>query len=180
MSRQTTGSTTTAAAILRQRAEALAAPAEQEQATGHSPALLFRVGEQWFAVDVSHVREIFQDLSVTRLPCVPGHVVGVVNVRGEIISVTDPARLLGLSSGAVQVDQSTPAIVLNSDGVVTALVVDEIGDIAQIDPTDYEAASGIVDRVQAAYLTACVFYEGAMIGVLAADRVLEPVVANHR
>lgn len=170
----------TDAELLRRRAESLAAPAEQQSVAEVHSVLLFRVGREWFGVPVSDVREIFHDFQVAALPCVPSHVLGVVNVRGEIISVVDPARMMGLLTGSVDVGPQTTAVVLAAEEVVTALVVDEIGDIAGVDPRDLELSAGIVDRYQAEYLSASVFHEGAMVGLLNTAKVLEPVVSNRR
>ena len=86
------------------------------------------------------MREIFQDYEVTPIPCVPDYICGVVNVRGEILSVTDPAKLMGL--GAIGADSSVvlPAVVVDKGDVSTALLVDEIGDIIEVTKRLHRAA----------------------------------------
>ncbi|HET6352398.1 MAG TPA: chemotaxis protein CheW [Coriobacteriia bacterium] len=170
----------TDAEILRRRAESLAAPVDEHALADLTSVLLFRVGRDWFGVSVADIREIFQDYAVTPLPCVPSHVRGVVNVRGEIISVLDPAVMMGLSIGRVEITPDTPAIVLASGEIVAAIAVNEIGDIAEVDPRAFETAAAIVDRVQAEFLSASVHYDSQMIGLLNTARVLQPVIANRR
>lgn len=166
---------TTAEEVLRRRAESLATETDEEAADDRIALLLFRIGEEQYAVRVNDVREIFQDSVVTAIPCVPDYILGVINVRGEIISVTDPARLMGV--GRLDTDSETqpPAIVVQDTQRVTALVVDEIGDIAEVTQALVEPPVSTIDRAQAEFISGSVYIDGTMIGLLHIDRVLQPV-----
>ncbi len=167
-----------AAEILRRRAESLAAEAVEESAENRMPLLLFRLDEEWYAVKVSDVREIFQEYTVTPIPCVPGFILGVVNIRGEIISVTDVAVLMGLDPAAAGSDEA-PAIVIKNDEATTAMVVDEIGDIVEVPVDGVEPPLSIIDRAQAEYVAGSVYIEGRLIGLFNTNTILQPIDAGH-
>ena len=59
-------------------------------------ALLLPLGDEWRALDVSRVREVVAEPRPTELPAGPDTVVGVFNLRGEILPLFDVAVLLGL------------------------------------------------------------------------------------
>ena len=61
-------------------------------------ALLLRIGADAYAVRMEQAREVVADPIVTTLPTAPATVLGVCNVRGEIVPVFDTAALLGLGS----------------------------------------------------------------------------------
>lgn len=169
-----------AAEVLRRRADSLARETLDEEESQRSSLLLFRLGEEWYAVGVADVREIFQEYELTALPGVPDYILGVVNVRGEILSVTDPARLMRLGS----VDQSgpiqPPAVVVMHDDIVTAVVVDEIGDIADV-PTDaLEPAISTIDRAQAEFIAGSVHVGELMVGIINTERMLQPVMTGGK
>jgi purine-binding chemotaxis protein CheW len=160
--------------ILRRRAEALALMAEDSETAEGMSLLLFRITDEWYAVEASDVREIFQDYTVTPVPCVPEFILGVVNVRGEILSVTDPARMMGL--GSIDGAQGAwPAVVVANDRVATALVVDEIGDIVEVTVDALEPPISGVGRMQAEFIAGSVFVSERMVGLLNVDRVLQPI-----
>lgn len=161
--------------VLRKRAESLAQESLSEEATDRLALLLFRIGEEWYSVRVEEVREIYQEYAITPVPCVPDHILGVVNIRGEILSVTDLARMMRLGSIDMQVAVQPPAIVLQNDECVTAVVVDEIGDIADVPRDAIEPPLSIIDRAQADFISGSVAVQGTMIGLLNVDHVLEPV-----
>lgn len=162
------------------RAESLAAENIEEIATDTVSMLRFRLGPEWYAVPVSDVREIFHDYVITPMPCVPRYVRGVVSVRGEILSVTDPAQLMQV--GMVDLDGATmpPAVVVVRGGLVTALVVDEIGDIAEVVSDAIEPPISTIDRAHAEFIGGTIHDDGGLIGVLSVQKVLEPVVTGAR
>ena len=169
----------TAEETLARRADSLAIETAKEEVTDQISLLLFRIADEWYCVRVGDVREILQEYDVTPVPCVPDYILGVVNVRGEIISITDAARIMGI--GSVQTsDGAVPsAIVISDEEVVTALLVDEIGDISAVPNGAIEPPISIIDRTQAEFISGSVYIDGAMVGLISIERVLEPVVAGR-
>jgi len=163
--------------ILRQRAASLAqAPVDED--SGESTGLLkFRLGLEWYAVPISGVREIHNEYVVTRIPRVPDSVLGVINVRGEIVSVTDLATLIRVPSRSeLDIDGQLPsAIIVANDECVSALVVDEIGDIIEVAHGAIEPPLSTLDKAQAEYMVGSVYIDGLLIGVVNIDKILEPI-----
>lgn len=171
---------TAAEDILARRAESLAMESVEEEVSDRISMLRFRIGDEWYAVRVADVREIFQEYDVTGVPGTPPYVLGVTNVRGEILSVTDPALLVGLGKIVGTGEGQPPAIVVKNGVVTTALVVDEIGDIVEVANELLEPPVGLMDRAQAEFVAGSVFVNGTMIGLLDVGRVLEPVDTSNR
>jgi purine-binding chemotaxis protein CheW len=161
--------------ILRRRADELAIATDEAEVEAGLSLLLFRITDEWYAVEAKDVREIFQDYVVTPVPCVPDFVLGVVNVRGEILSVTDPAVMMGLGAVGAGEPGALPAVVISSDDVATAIVVDEIGDIAEVVVGELEPPISGIDRAQAAFVAGSVYVSGRMVGLLNVARILQPV-----
>jgi len=170
----------TDAEILQRRAESLALESVEEEMSDRSAMLLFRIGEEWYAVRVKDVREIFQEYELTVIPCTPEYILGVTNVRGEILSVTDPALITGLGRIVGMEGIQPPAVVVTNGGVTTALVVDEIGDIVEVPHGAIEPPVSIIDRAQAEFVAGSVYIDGNMVGLMNVDRVLEPVGSMNR
>jgi len=63
-------------------------------------ALLLPVGEDWYALELDAVREVVPRPVVTPVPRAPAGVLGVLNLRGEVVPVLDTARLLGVGHAA--------------------------------------------------------------------------------
>ena len=164
---------------LDRRAESLAQESAEEQVADLMGILLFRLGEEWYSVKVEDVREIYQEYTITSIPCVPEFILGVVNIRGEIISVTDIAKEMRLGALTTDVEQA-PAIVIKNDECTTAMVVDEIGDIVDVPLDGVEPPLSTIDKSQAEFIAGSLYVDGRLLGLINTDRVLEPVTAASR
>lgn len=92
--------------------------------------LVFGLGDEWYAVDVTSVLEVLEMQPVTRLPHLPDHVIGVANVRGSVTSVVDLLRLMKTGRTEPRVDARI--VVVESGGKVTGLLVDEVGTVVSV------------------------------------------------
>ena len=165
--------------ILRGRAESLAQVEETDSVVEMLGLLLFRLGEEWYAVPIPGVREIINDFVLTPIPRVPEFVRGVMNVRGEIVSVTDVAALMRITSDGSLSEQELPsAIIVRTDRCVSALVVDEIGDIVDVARSSVEPPLATLDRTQVEFISGSVYRDGRLIGIINLDRILEPIGEN--
>ena len=76
--------------ILRERALALAAEPGETQTLAQSIEVVeFLLAHERYAVESAYVREVYPLENLTPLPCTPAFVLGIVNLRGEIVSVID-------------------------------------------------------------------------------------------
>jgi purine-binding chemotaxis protein CheW len=162
--------------VLRQRAESLAAESSEETIADALSILLFGIGEEWYGVTIPAVREIYNEYLVTPIPCVPPFVLGVINIRGEIVSVTDLRTLLRLPQR--QLDLELPVIVVEHGDCSTALVVDVIGDIEEIPKDSVEPPVAPPDKSQAACVSGSVYVGGKLVGLLDLGEILAPIGAE--
>jgi purine-binding chemotaxis protein CheW len=84
-----------------------------------TPAVIFPIGEDQYAVATSAVREVVSDPHPTRLPTAPAVLLGAFNLRGEVIPMFDTAALLGIG----KVTDAPVAVVVNTAAGAAALVV---------------------------------------------------------
>src|SRR6266851_5213843 len=82
---------------LKSRAKALARELKPD-GTGHAriEVVEFVVAYEKYAIESSYVREVYPLKELTRLPGTPAFILGVFNVRGQIVSVVDPKKFFGL------------------------------------------------------------------------------------
>jgi len=96
----------------------------------------FFVADLFFGVDVLHVQEVLQSQQMTSVPQAPGVIEGLINLRGQIVTAIDMRRRLGLPRRADGQDPMN-IVVRTVDGAVS-LLVDEIGDVLDMDAATYE------------------------------------------
>jgi purine-binding chemotaxis protein CheW len=128
-----------AQAILRRRAEELAKPPETLSRGIHSVEILeFALGKERCAFRSQYVREVFSPTEITPLPGLPSHILGVVNVRGRILSITDIRRLLDF--GNVGLTNLNKAIILQDREMEMAVLADEVTGVYAVDVDEVQRA----------------------------------------
>src|SRR6266851_8383645 len=113
--------------VLKRRAEQLAKLPLVADAGDEIEVLVCSLGGERYAVETRHLRAVQWASGITPVPCTPGYVVGIVSVRGEIVTLLDLASMIGLSAMAAKDDGAAcPALLLGLPGLRSGLVVDEV------------------------------------------------------
>ena len=145
--------------------------------------LRMAIGDDVLAVSIEHVREILQVGRLTPLPRTPAFVRGVMNLRGAVVPVIDlAARLsgapaaIGRRSCIVVVEFETPPVDDDSPPalLVIGLLVDAVYEVFDCTAAEVEPVPPLGTRVAAKYLSGVTRAHGAVIGVLALERLLAP------
>ena len=97
----------------------------------------FFVSDLFFGIDVLNVQEVLRQQDMTRVPLAPGVIEGLINLRGQMVTAVDMRRRLDLDPRADSVAPMN-VVVRTKDGAVS-LLVDEIGDVLQVDPGTFES-----------------------------------------
>ncbi|HEU5183713.1 MAG TPA: chemotaxis protein CheW [Gemmatimonadaceae bacterium] len=97
---------------------------------GHSDTLLFRIGAERFAIDLAAVEEAIELPAVHHLPEMPEHLLGVFELRGRLVPIYSPQRVLGVRLAA---REAAAVLVLRAGEKRLGLAVDDVDDVLTID-----------------------------------------------
>jgi purine-binding chemotaxis protein CheW len=98
----------------------------------------FYVEDLLLAIDVLDVQEVIRFQEMTRVPTAPAVLRGLINLRGQIVTAIDLRRRLDLSPA--DDDRRPMNVVVRTDDGAISLLVDQIGDVLQLDESDCEPA----------------------------------------
>jgi len=90
-----------------------------------------------FGVALQSVQEVIRTLGMTQVPLAPGVVSGLINLRGQIVTAVDLRRRLDLAPRPPDAPPMN-VVIRSADGSVS-LLVDEIGDVVEVDEATLEA-----------------------------------------
>ena len=131
----------------------------------------FYVGEALCGMDILKVQEINKLNEMTRVPKAPEYVLGILNLRGEIVTIVDLGKKLSLKS--TEMSDKTRNIIVNSNGEHIGLMVERISDVIQAEWEKVEAPPANIGGVQGRYFTGVFKTEDRLIGILDVEKVLE-------
>jgi purine-binding chemotaxis protein CheW len=89
-----------------------------------------------FGVELKSVQEVIRSLEMTRVPLAPAVVSGLINLRGQIVTAVDLRRRLELDPAPP--GQLAMNVVVRSEDGAVSLLVDEIGDVLEVDQSTFE------------------------------------------
>jgi purine-binding chemotaxis protein CheW len=131
----------------------------------------FLVDRLLFGVAVERVQEVIRYQEMTRVPLAPPVVKGLINLRGQIVTAIDLRRRLGLRERPAS-DLPMNVVIRHNDGAVSFLV-DEIGDVLEVEEESFELAPGTV-ALQARELIQGVYkLKNTILIVLDTEKVLD-------
>ena len=97
----------------------------------------FYLDKLLFGVELCGVQEVIRSLEMTKVPLAPGVVSGLINLRGQIVTAVDLRRRLELAPAPAGT-HAMNVVVRSEDGAVS-LLVDEIGDVVEVEQSSFEA-----------------------------------------
>jgi len=138
--------------ILRERALALGVEPDGTQTVNQSIEVVeFLLAHERYAVKSAHVREVHPLENLTPLPCTPPFVLGIVNLRGEILSVIDVKKFFGLpEKGLTDLNK---IIVLQSESMVFGVLADAIIGVRSIPAAEIQPSLPTLTGIREKYLT---------------------------
>lgn len=96
----------------------------------------FFLNDLFFGIEVEKVQEVIRFQETTRVPLAPKMVGGLINLRGQIVTALDLRTRLELPE---RTEKQVPMnVVIRTDDGAVSLLVDEIGDVVEVEQNDFE------------------------------------------
>ncbi len=124
---------------------------EKESLANHLKLVGFRLGNEEYAVDILKIKEIKLLMEVTRVPKAPAFVVGVINLRGDIVPIIDLRKKLRLPS--IEFDEDTRIIIVEIEQKKCGVIVDGVSEVITMDERSILPPPAIIKgSIDSAYL----------------------------
>lgn len=136
--------------ILQARAGALAREVAEPRAAETLDLVAFVLAEETYGVESSFVREISALTDLTPMPCTPAFVLGIVNVRGEILSVLDIRKFFELPERGLT--DLNKVIVLQSGDMSFAVLADSILGVRSVPLAEIQPSLPTLKGIREKYL----------------------------
>lgn len=130
----------------------------------------FYIGDALCGMDILKVQEINKIMQMTKVPQAPDYVLGILNLRGQIVTILDLGKKLGL--GETDMSQDPRNIIVNSAGGHVGLLVRRISDVVSANMEKRERAPANMSGIQGEFFTGVYKTNEHLIGILDIDKVL--------
>jgi purine-binding chemotaxis protein CheW len=131
----------------------------------------FHLGSLYLGIEVLQVQEVIRPQEMTRVPLAPRAVIGLINLRGQIVTAIDLRRRLGLADRPDGCDAMN--VVVRTDEGAVSLMVDEIGDVLEVAAEAFEAPPATLPAEARGLIRGVYKLPDGLLLVLDARRALE-------
>ncbi len=139
----------------------------------------FKVRDQLFGIEVLLVREINQQMDITYVQKAPDYIRGLINLRGQIVTIFDLSYRLGL--GSCKITENAHNIILKSEEELApirarenrddlycgwetvGLLVDSIGDVIEVDSSRIQPPPANINDIDGRYLSGVVMLDHQLL-----------------
>jgi purine-binding chemotaxis protein CheW len=129
---------------------------ETEQRSEHHVAhaanrfVTFRLDAEKYGINVMHVREVLKVTEIAPVPGAADFVLGIINLRGNVVTVIDTRQRFGLQSR--DVDDATRIVIIEQDEQVVGMVVDSVAEVMNIPTSEIEVAPNVGNDESAKFI----------------------------
>jgi purine-binding chemotaxis protein CheW len=156
--------------IFQHRAAELRHSLELEQAQDLTALAVIGLEDEFFGLRLESVREFITVSRVSPIPCSSEHIVGNINLRGEIMTLIDIRTALNLPQP--QKYSAKKAVITQIGEVAAGIVVDEVRDILFLHPSDLTALPTTVKNKRAAIVQGIARYGDTLLSILNLPQLL--------
>jgi purine-binding chemotaxis protein CheW len=164
--------TTEALNILRERAKRLRQIDEVRQNADNVKNLAIVVlNQELFSVDLENVREFTNLEQVVPVPCCPPHIIGNMNLRGEILTLIDICQVLNLPP--INLGKVSQLIVVEVDDLRVGLAIEKVYDTISVDVEKIDLVPAASYSTSKEYFQGTLSYQKNMVSILNIARILQ-------
>lgn len=124
--------------IMNKRTHAIADKSRLKLASGELHAknkyISFNLNDDSYCIELSYVKEVLKDTSITHVPGIPDFIEGIMNLRGDYITVLNLKKFLNLQ--ATKSLDKKPVIIVKCNELKLALLIDKINELFEVQNDD--------------------------------------------
>jgi purine-binding chemotaxis protein CheW len=135
--------------------------------------LTFQLEDEVFGIDVSHVREILEFSTVTKVPKTPEYMRGVINLRGSVVPVLDMRLKFGMTWTEKTVNTCIIVVEVSFEGetIIIGALVDSVQEVFELEPDQIEPAPHIGMQLKTEFIKGMGKRDDRFIIILDIDKV---------
>lgn len=110
----------------------------------------FRLADETYGINVMHVQEVLRITEIAPVPGAPSYVLGIINLRGNVVTVIDTRSRFGLPS--TETDDSSRIVIIESEKQVVGILVDSVAEVVELKVAEIDSAPNVGNDESSRYI----------------------------
>ncbi len=145
----------------------------QTAETANDPILqwvTFQLDTETYGIDVMKVQEVLRVSEIAPVPGAPDYVMGIINLRGNVVTVLDTRRRFGLPPK--EMDDSTRIAVIEANDTVIGILVDSVAEVVEMRRSAVESSPSVGNDESSKYIEGVANHDGELLILVDIDKLL--------
>ncbi|MEJ2619717.1 MAG: chemotaxis protein CheW [Candidatus Thiodiazotropha sp.] len=130
----------------------------------------FILMDEVYGINVMQVQEVLRVTEIAPVPGAPNYVLGIVNLRGNVVTVIDTRKRFGLPS--VEVSDNSRIVVIESEKQVVGILVDAVAEVVELREDEIDAAPNVGTEESSRYIQGVATQEGRLLILVDLNKLL--------
>jgi purine-binding chemotaxis protein CheW len=133
----------------------------------------FRLEGETYGVNVMQVQEVLRYTEIAPVPGAPSYVLGIINLRGNVVTVIDTRSRFGLQTG--EITDQTRIVIIEADKHVIGILVDAVAEVVYLRQSEIETAPNVGNDESAKFIQGVCHKNGQLLILVELAKMLSDV-----
>lgn len=130
----------------------------------------FRLGGETYGINVMQVQEVLRYSEIAPVPGAPHYVLGIINLRGNVVTVIDTRHRFGLEQG--EITDNTRIVIIEADSHVVGILVDSVSEVVYLRQSEMETAPNVGNEESAKFIQGVCHKNNELLILVELDKLL--------
>ncbi len=130
----------------------------------------FRLDNETYGINVMQVQEVLRYTEIAPVPGAPSYVLGIINLRGNVVTVIDTRQCFGLPSA--EVGDNTRVVIMEVDKQVIGVLVDSVAEVVYLRQSEIETAPNVGNKDAAKFIQGVCNKNGELLILVELEKMM--------
>lgn len=136
----------------------------------HFQCVTFRLADEVYGINVMLVQEVLRWTEIAPVPGAPDYVLGIINLRGNVVTVIDTRLRLGLP--AREPDDSSRIVIIEAERQVVGILVDSVAEVMDLSSSEIDSAPNVGNDESSKYIQGVASRDGDLLILIDLNKLL--------
>ena len=130
----------------------------------------FQLGEETYGINVMQVREVLRYSEIAPVPGAPDYVLGIINLRGNVVTVIDTRARFGLMPG--EISDNTRIVIIEAEKQVIGILVDSVAEVVYLRGSEIDSTPSVGTEESAKFIQGVSNRDGQLLILVDLNKLL--------
>ena len=130
----------------------------------------FKLEKEKYGINVMQVQEVLRVTEIAPVPGAPNYVLGIINLRGNVVTVIDTRTRFGLPTK--EMDDSTRIVIIEAEEQVVGILVDSVAEVVDLRMNELDSAPNVGTDESAKFIQGVASLDGELLIIVDLNKLL--------